>query len=257
MSSASSTSPICSRALGHRTADDRFGVVALELRLDEPGRDDGDAHVRVERLLAQRLREGMHAELGHVVDGGAGVGAAARHRGHVHDVPSPVLGDQRQGGVGADQQAPEVDVEHPAPVRRVGRRDRAEQHQAGVVDEHVEGAELGRGVVNEAGRLLLVGDVDGADERRALEALGESVEALARRAHTATAAPASDRARARRLADPGGGPCHDRYTDHQADPPSAGMLPRYAPRAQGQLELEAAVWVVSRDPNSSRRRASR
>ena len=64
----------------------------------------------------------VHAELGHVVDGGAGVGAAARHRRHVDDVPSPAARDQRQRGVGADQQAPQVHVDHAAPLARSRRR---------------------------------------------------------------------------------------------------------------------------------------
>src|SRR4051795_1057428 len=48
----------------HRAADERVRVVPLKLRLDEAGRHGGHADPDVQRLLAERLGEGVYAELG-------------------------------------------------------------------------------------------------------------------------------------------------------------------------------------------------
>ena len=55
----------------------------------------------------------------------------------------------------------------------------AEQHHAGVVDEHVQAAVLGVGGLDERAGLLLVGDVDLVDRRGTLELLRELLEAIA------------------------------------------------------------------------------
>jgi hypothetical protein len=120
----------------------------------------------------------MHAELGHVVDGGARVGAATGHRGEVHDVASPAPGDQRQRGVRAVEEPQQVHADHPAPLVRVLVRERAEQHHAGVVDEDVEPAKLMGGGLHEAGGLFLVRHVRLLDERGPLEPLGERLEPI-------------------------------------------------------------------------------
>ena len=77
--------------------------------------------------------------------------------------------------------------------------DRAEQHHARVVDEHVQAAELGVRALHERPRLLLLADVGGDGERPAavlLDALGERSMRSLRRAASATAAPASAQASA-------------------------------------------------------------
>jgi hypothetical protein len=62
--------------------------------------------------------------------------------------------------VGAVEEAKQVDVEHLPPLLGVGAVDRAKQHHAGVVDEHVDSAEaLVRGG-DECVRRPLVGHVD-------------------------------------------------------------------------------------------------
>ena len=115
MSSGLSTSPICSRdvSIAWRTTGSVLWPCSSVSTNPGPHRH---AHARVERLLAKGLGEGVHTELGHVVDGRAGVGATPGHGGDVDDVASPARRDQRQRGVRADEQPPQVDVEHPPPV---------------------------------------------------------------------------------------------------------------------------------------------
>ena len=103
--------------------------------------------------------------LGQRVDAVAVPGRPARHRADVHhvgDVARVVTSSVKEVGHGrvrAVEQAKHVELHHPLPLlqRRAGRR--AEQHHPGVVDERVETAQFGHGLLNRRGRLLLVGDV--------------------------------------------------------------------------------------------------
>ena len=145
-------------------------------------------------LLAQRLRERVHAELRQVVDRRAEVREAAGDGRHVDDVAAALLAHDRQRRVRAVQEAEQVHLDHPAPLARVGADHGPEQHHAGVVDEHVEPAQLLLGARDERVRLCLVGDV-GLDRERAPAVAVRSAWRAAsmrseRRAASDTAAPA-------------------------------------------------------------------
>ena len=65
----------------------------------------------------------------------------------------------REGGAGGGEQALDVDGDHAVPLLGVGADDRAQEHQAGVVDQGVQPSEPLDGLLD--GRLGLgaVGDV--------------------------------------------------------------------------------------------------
>jgi hypothetical protein len=63
------------------------------------------------------------------------------------------------GGVGRVEEAHYVHVEHLAPLLGEAFADVREEHHAGVVDEDVYASELLFGLVDQAVRLALVGDV--------------------------------------------------------------------------------------------------
>lgn len=133
--------------------------------------DQRDAHVALGDLLAKRLGEGTDAELGRVVDGATLAGAAAGDGGdvdHVGDQPRPLVGalDQvRERRLGDVEETLDVEVDHPLPFLDVGIEGRAEQHQAGVVDDGVEAAELGDRALDQGLGGGAVGDV-GLDRER-------------------------------------------------------------------------------------------
>ncbi len=70
----------------------------------------------------------------------------------------------------AVEDAEHVGVDHPPPLLGLGVLDRAEQHHAGVVDEHVQSPELGVSPLHEGPRLVLLAHVGGHGDR--LAALG-------------------------------------------------------------------------------------
>jgi hypothetical protein len=114
-------------------------------------------------------------------------------------VPAPRLAHERQRGVGAVQDAEEVHVDHPPPLGRVGALDWPEQHDAGVVDQGVQGAEVLVGVLDERACRALVAHVVGSAIARppssSIWAASASIRSP-RRAASATAAPAREAARA-------------------------------------------------------------
>ena len=98
-----------------------------------------------QQLLPQGLRPAVDAPLGGGVDAVAGACGAAGDRGDVDDVGATLgcavlelVEEDLGGGDGAEQ----VDLDHlPVVVALVGV-ERAEQHDAGVVDQDVGAAEL-------------------------------------------------------------------------------------------------------------------
>ncbi len=106
--------------------------------------------------------EGHHAGLGRGVVGLAGLGAPAQDGGVV-DHRSPVaLGHHlAQRGPGAAERAGEGDVEDPEPLLVGHVQDGGGAAQAGVVDQHVDAAEVGGGGLDQRLDLRLVGDVTG------------------------------------------------------------------------------------------------
>lgn len=119
-----------------------------------------------------------NARRGRGQTGGTGPRDPPCGRGDVHDVgdlAQVVSGggqQMRQGRVGHVEQAVLADRDHLLPLLHVGARDRAEQHQAGVVDQDVEPAEPvedrlhrlpGLGAVGDAGLDGQPGAASGVD----------------------------------------------------------------------------------------------
>jgi hypothetical protein len=116
----------------HGQLPDLGSQVIGQLGVHGTGLDQADPNVAPGHLLAQRLRESPHPELRHVVDPGTVAGVAARDRADVHHVRHLARAAFRgadevgQRGVGAVEQAEEVEVDHPlqihllAPVIHVG-----------------------------------------------------------------------------------------------------------------------------------------
>ena len=96
--------------------------------------------------------------------------------------PPPLCGHQREGGVGAPEEAEQVHLDHLAPLGGVGPGHRAEQHHAGVVHQDVEPAELVVRLLDEGARRpsssvrSTARDVGAAALAR--DPLGQRVEAL-------------------------------------------------------------------------------
>src|ERR1019366_8100339 len=96
--------------------------------------------------------------------------------------------------MGAVEDAEDVGLDHPSPLLGGGVLDRAEQHHAGVVDEHVQTAQLGVCALHERPRLGLVAHVSGDRDRAGpppsvIRWARASIRS-ARRAASETAAPA-------------------------------------------------------------------
>jgi hypothetical protein len=106
--------------------------------------------------------EGHHAGLGRRVVRLAGLGAPAQHRGVVDDRSAVPLGDQlAQRRPGAAERPVQRDVEHPRPLLVGHVEHRGGAAKAGVVDHHVDPAELPGRALDQRGHLHLVGDVAG------------------------------------------------------------------------------------------------
>jgi len=106
------------------------------------------------------LGQAEHAVLGGVVGGASGVADQAAKRRAVHDRPTALLAHLAQLVLHARPDAAQVDggdaVEAVGQfVGRVSER----QHDAGVVEGHVEPAELADGAIDERADLILVGDI--------------------------------------------------------------------------------------------------
>ena len=71
----------------------------------------------------------------------------------------------RQAGFGRQEGAVEVNGEHPFPFAKGEVLDRVHDLNAGVADQHVDGAELRDGGINAAVDGLLVGHVHGEANR--------------------------------------------------------------------------------------------
>jgi hypothetical protein len=104
--------------------------------------------------------EGHHAGLGRRVVRLAGLGAPAQDRGVVDDRSAVPLGDEpAQRRPGAAERPVQRDVEHPRPLLVGHVEHRGGAAEPGVVDHHVDPAEVPGRAVDQRGHLRLVGDV--------------------------------------------------------------------------------------------------
>ena len=154
---------------------------------DDAGLDERDPDVG-QQLLAQRLRPAVEAPLGGGVDAVAGAGGAAGDGGDVDDVAAAVGGavlELVEEDLGGGDGAEEVDLDHlPVVVALVGV-ERAEQHDAGVVDQDVGAAELVLDALGGGDEAVAVGDVGGDGDGAVAELVGERGDAVERGARGA------------------------------------------------------------------------
>ena len=143
-----------------------------------PGSIERDADVG-QQLLPQRLGPAVDAPLGGGVDAVAGSGGASGDRGDVDDVAAAVL-ELVEEDLGGGDRAEQVDLDHlPVVVALIGV-ERAEQHDAGVVDQDVGGAELLADAVGGGDDAVAVGDVGLDGDGAVAELVGERVDAVER-----------------------------------------------------------------------------
>ena len=106
--------------------------------------------------------QGHHAGLGRGVVRLARLGAPAQDRGVVDDRSPVPLGDHlAQRGPGAAERPVQRDVEHPGPLLVGHVEHRGGAAEPGVVDHHVDPAEVPGRALDQRGDLRLVGDVAG------------------------------------------------------------------------------------------------
>jgi len=152
------------------------GDVVGQLSGHGAGLDDDDADAGLQ-FLAQRFRPAVEAPLGGGVDGVAGAGGAASHRGQVDQVAAAIdeLAEEDLGdGDGADQ----VGFDHASVVVVPLVVERGEQHDAGVVDQDVGPAEFGLDPVGGLDDGVAVGDVGLDGDGVVAELVGQGLDAV-------------------------------------------------------------------------------
>jgi hypothetical protein len=113
--------------------------------------------------------------------------------GDVHDVAAAGLELVKEDFSGGDR-AEEVDLEHPPVVVALVGRERSEQHDPGVVDQHVGAAEFLLHAVGGGDEGVAVGDV--GRDRAVSDLLGQGGDPVDARASSATRYSSAARARA-------------------------------------------------------------
>jgi hypothetical protein len=132
---------------------------AREVRLDQARVDSGDVDRAAEQILAQRIGEAAHRELGGHVHGRVLVRLPAGDRAEVDDVPT--VAQMRQAEAGHAHQPVHVGLEHDLFVLFSARVERlAAEAEPRVVDKDVEPAELPHGLLDEALAAGRVGHVE-------------------------------------------------------------------------------------------------
>jgi hypothetical protein len=134
--------------------------VELEIAVDGARLDRGDADLGAD-FLAQAIGNGADCELGAGVDGAAGrEDLDAGHRTQVDDVAAFLSRGKRQCGGDAVERALDVDVDHRVPLVGVDLGHRADRHDAGIVDQHVEPAEIADDGIDNRLDLFLVDHIE-------------------------------------------------------------------------------------------------
>ena len=145
-----------------------------------PGSMSVDSDVG-QQLLAQRLRPAVEAPLGGGIDAVAGPGGAAGNGGDVDDVATAVGGaglELVEEDLGGGDGAEEVDLDHLPVVGALVGGERAEEHDAGVVDQDVGAAELVLDAPRRGDEAVAVGDVGGDGDGVVAELLRDCGEAV-------------------------------------------------------------------------------
>ncbi len=160
--------------------------VALERRPpDVAGHDRVDAHAGGAQLLRHGLHRGGERGLGGGVTAEARLDDAHRHRADHDDRAAAPRLHVRDDGLRELDRAEQVHVEDAPPVLHARLRDRLVGRGAeGVVDEHVDAPELGRGCVGEAAAVLGARHVGRDGERAPAEGAHLGRDRLERRRRT-------------------------------------------------------------------------
>ena len=204
---------------GHGLHPTSRGHAGGQLGLDDGGQHHADVDpVRLE-LGAGGLAEADDGELRRRVGGAVGHRDASDRRGHVDDVAAPALDHAGRDGLGAEDDAVQVDVDDP-PGHLVGLLEhRPERHDAGVVDEDVDRSDRGD-LLQERGPRGRVGDV----ERSGHDAVAELVGDGAGQVGVAVA----DRHAGALTGEPGGGGAADAAGTSGDDDGQAGDVASHA-----------------------------
>ncbi|GAA2152719.1 hypothetical protein GCM10010403_19650 [Glycomyces rutgersensis] len=132
-------------AFGHRPVGAVAGVLAelrgrlvLEPGLDDAGLDHDHVDPELVDLHAQRVRERLQGVLGRVVPGAERQGDHAADRGDVHDRAPALLSHVRQDELHEPGRGDHVHLEQVAGLGQRHLLDRAVDHRARVVDQHVD-----------------------------------------------------------------------------------------------------------------------
>ena len=150
------------RVAGIAAVDDR----AQHPAVDQAGADAIDAHAGLGAFQRGALGQPDHGVLAGAVDRDIGRADQAGDRGGVDDAALVLLEHHRQHMLHAQEDADHVDVEHPAKrLQRIFRDRRDVALDAGIVVEHVDGAELVDGGADIVGDLVLAGDIGGDRQR--------------------------------------------------------------------------------------------
>ena len=140
--------------------------------VDYPGAHRGHADPIDAKLVAHRLREPEHRELGRAVRDQRRVGVKASHRGNVHDVTTEAARDHRWHERGATvHDAHQVDRDQPIPVLERRLKKTSDDSHARVVDKQINGLAASMHRLGEGGDLLATGHVNALGEHLAAERL--------------------------------------------------------------------------------------
>src|SRR5690606_31393145 len=112
------------------------------------------------------------------IDGGGRAYRIGADRGDVDELAAALALHQRQPGGDAVQHAADVHVDHPVPFVQLEGVQAGQRHHAGIVDDHVDPAELLAGVVDEGLGALAAGDVQPAEQCRTARLVDLSGECL-------------------------------------------------------------------------------
>jgi hypothetical protein len=133
------------------------------------GLDEGDGDPEPGDLLGERFGQPFQRPLGGVVDAQAGEGDDAREAGYLQDVPAALLAEQRDGRLGDPQGAEQVGLDLAAHLGFGQLLDESEMAIAGVIDHHIEAAEMGVGALDSGDTGRAVGDIQGDRQDRVTE----------------------------------------------------------------------------------------
>src|SRR5215216_3083201 len=178
------------------------GDVGGEFGGDGAGLDEGDADVWQE-LSAQGFRPPVEAPFGGRIDAVASTRSPAGDRGDVDDVAATGLELVEEDLRGGDR-AEEVDLDHLPVVVALITAEGTEQHDAGVVDQHVRAAQLLPHAFGGRNDAVAIGDVGLDGDGAVAEVAGKGSDAVKATREEGDAVAVRRQCTGGRFADAGG-----------------------------------------------------